>query len=237
MKKIFLVGIVLSLIGSFIYLITLDTHISESEEITEKQIDTVRFVCSDSRHIIASFYVDKVELTLSDRRYMSLPQVVSGSGARYANEDDTFVFWNKGDTAFVEEFGGMTFKDCIIQKEIQTENNTATTSVKINVGISNPASSNCAKVGGILAIQKRGDGAEYGLCTFEDNRGCEEWALLRGDCPVGGRRITGYDTIEQKYCAWSGGQTLAAANPTCAFKNGKVCLASDFYNGTCSSEQ
>jgi membrane-bound inhibitor of C-type lysozyme len=25
------------------------------------------------------------------------------SGARYANKDETFVFWNKGDTAFVTE--------------------------------------------------------------------------------------------------------------------------------------
>ena len=39
------------------------------------------------------------------------PQV----GARYANADESFVFWNKGDTAFVTEGAAdtMTFKDCV----------------------------------------------------------------------------------------------------------------------------
>ena len=32
-----------------------------------------------------------------------VPQAMSASGARYANKDETFVFWNKGDTAFVTE--------------------------------------------------------------------------------------------------------------------------------------
>ncbi|MCR4406900.1 MAG: DUF333 domain-containing protein [Anaerolineae bacterium] len=57
--------------------------------------------------------------------------------------------------------------------------------------IANPASENCIKQGGTLMIQKRGDGGEYGVCVFEDNRQCEEWAMLRGDCPVGGIKITG----------------------------------------------
>ncbi|MBP6949129.1 MAG: DUF333 domain-containing protein [Candidatus Pacebacteria bacterium] len=244
MKKIFLIGIVVSLIVSFMYLLTLNTQTQEPKEIIVNPINTVKFVCSESKYILASFYSEKVDVTLSDRRYLSLTQVMSGSGARYANTDETFVFWNKGDTAFIEEFGGITFKDCAIQKEEIKENivkNNATTSqsthVNTNVGISNPASTNCEKVGGILAIQKRGDGGEYSLCTFEDNRACEEWALLRGECPVGGRKITGYDTIEQKYCVWLGGQTLASEKATCAFKNGKVCLALDFYNGTCTKEQ
>jgi hypothetical protein len=44
----------------------------------------------------ATFYADKVELMLSDGRSLSLPQVMSASGARYANKDESFVFWNKG---------------------------------------------------------------------------------------------------------------------------------------------
>jgi len=59
-----------------------------------------------------------VDLKLSDGRALKLPQVISGSGARYANEDESFVFWNKGDTAFVTEGadGKMTFKDCVAAK-------------------------------------------------------------------------------------------------------------------------
>lgn len=75
----------------------------------------------------------------------------------------------------------------------------------------------------------------FGLLSFEDNRACEEWSLYRGDCPVGGMRTSGYDTIDQKYCAWSGGQTLATANSICTFKNGSKCSTASYYNGTCAA--
>lgn len=100
--------------------------------------------------------------------------------------------------------------------------------------LANPASVNCKNVGGNLVIQKRGDGGEYGLCYFEDNRACEEWALFRGDCPVGGVKTTGFDTVDQNYCAWSGGQTFAVPNSVCTFKDNSTCPTLAFYNGTCS---
>ncbi len=100
-------------------------------------------------------------------------------------------------------------------------------------GLANPASVNCKKVGGTTVIQTRGDGGQYGLCQFQDNYACEEWALLRGNCPKGGVRTTGFDTIEQKYCAWVGGQTLAIKNAKCTFSDGTVCSDEAVYNGTC----
>lgn len=44
-----------------------------------------------------------VALTLSDGRDMTLAQTISASGIRYANADESFVFWNKGDGALVLE--------------------------------------------------------------------------------------------------------------------------------------
>jgi membrane-bound inhibitor of C-type lysozyme len=42
---------------------------------------------------------------------------LSGSGARYANSDETFVFWNKGDTAFITEGNGKeTYSGCVVAK-------------------------------------------------------------------------------------------------------------------------
>ncbi len=82
-------------------------------------------------------------------------------------------------------------------------------------------------------MQQRGDGGEYGLCNFEDAYACEEWALMRGDCPVEGVKTTGFDTVAQKYCAWVGGHTLAEPNAKCTFKDGKVCLNDDLYSGKC----
>ena len=41
-----------------------------------------------------------------------MPAVVSGLGARYANVDEIFFYWNKGDKAFIEERGRTTFDGC-----------------------------------------------------------------------------------------------------------------------------
>ncbi|MEZ7821184.1 MAG: DUF333 domain-containing protein [Patescibacteria group bacterium] len=103
-----------------------------------------------------------------------------------------------------------------------------------NTQIANPASTNCKDVGGVLEIRKNKAGAEYGLCMFEENRACEEWALFRGDCPVGGRKITGFDTDAQKYCAYLGGDTLAEENAKCTFKDGSICDDEKLFNGECS---
>ena len=57
----------------------------------------------------------RVDLILSDGRTLSVPQAMSASGARYATADESFVFWNKGDTAFVTEGdpNQQTFANCI----------------------------------------------------------------------------------------------------------------------------
>jgi len=60
----------------------------------------------------------------------------------------------------------------------------------IGAEIVNPASENCLKQGGMLNIEQRGDLGSIGVCYFEDNRQCEEWALLNGACPVGGLKVT-----------------------------------------------
>lgn len=107
-------------------------------------------------------------------------------------------------------------------------------------GMANPASQNCIAQGGALTIERRGDGGEYGLCTFEDNRQCEEWALQRGNCPTGGIKVTGYDTPAARYCAITGGEYQAAATGaakqeggTCTFKNGQSCAAAAYFAGSC----
>jgi putative hemolysin len=107
--------------------------------------------------------------------------------------------------------------------------------------MANPASENCTKQGGQLVIQTLGDGGQYGVCLFEDNRQCEEWALLHGDCPVGGLKITGYTTPAAQYCAITGGTyaitsggNTANETGTCTFKDGTTCDVNDYYNGKCA---
>lgn len=78
-----------------------------------------RFACSSGRSIDATF-VDgtnsHVQLRLSDGRTLTVPQGLSASGARYANADGSFVFWNKGDTAFIEEAGKTTYDGCTTKR-------------------------------------------------------------------------------------------------------------------------
>ena len=79
---------------------------------------TAKFACHAGKTIVAIFYPDSVELKLSDGRSFKIPQAMSGSGARYANADESFVFWNKGDTAFISEgkANKETYSGCVIAK-------------------------------------------------------------------------------------------------------------------------
>lgn len=119
------------------------------------------------------------------------------------------------------------------QPAANTQNQAAQTATteNQNTGLANPASVNCADKGGTLVIEKRGDGGEYGICFFEDNRQCEEWALFRGECPAGGRKITGYENQEQIYCAITGGE-VDMAKGVCV-KDNQSCEFTKYYNGTC----
>lgn len=85
----------------------------------EPRTINARFTCDAGKTVAAVFHdapQSSVELTLSDGRELTLPQTLSGSGARYANGDESFVFWNKGDTAFIEENGKTTYNGCIAKK-------------------------------------------------------------------------------------------------------------------------
>lgn len=111
------------------------------------------------------------------------------------------------------------------------------------VGIANPASVNCAEQGGTLQVERRPDGGEFGVCYFEDNRQCEEWALMRGDCPVGGVKVTGYVTDAGRFCAISGGNYAVIVEGdalteegSCTLPGGVICDARAFWKGTCAAE-
>jgi membrane-bound inhibitor of C-type lysozyme len=88
-----------------------------SGALAQEPISKVTYTCADDKGIEATYYPDKVDLVLSDGRTMSLPQTMSGSGIRYANADESFVFWSKGNTAFATEGDAdkPTFADCVEQ--------------------------------------------------------------------------------------------------------------------------
>jgi putative hemolysin len=106
--------------------------------------------------------------------------------------------------------------------------------------LANPASQNCVARGGTLRIDRRPDGGQFGVCVFTDNYQCEEWAMFRGECRVGGLRVTGYITPAARYCAITGGRYTVVAQSgaadeqgACTLPNGKACDADAYYAGTC----
>ena len=98
--------------------------------------------------------------------------------------------------------------------------------------LANPASQHCIHKGGKFFIEKHKNGGDYGICLFEDGRMCEEWALYRGECPVGGRKTTGYLTSEGKFCALEGGDVLGNEE-RCHMPSGNNCSSLDVYEGRC----
>lgn len=79
------------------------------------------FVCEGGDVMQATFYNGKnssVDLIINDAEQITLLQATSASGARYVNNDESFVFWNKGDSAFVSIVAnGTTTNDMCVTKE------------------------------------------------------------------------------------------------------------------------
>lgn len=106
--------------------------------------------------------------------------------------------------------------------------------------LANPASVNCTRQGGALTIERRPHGGEFGVCVFADNYQCEEWALLRGECPKTGLRVTGFATPAGRYCAITGGRYSVVSAPgaipeqgICTLSSRTSCPADAYYAGTC----
>lgn len=86
---------------------------------TSNQIIKVLYACNGGKTIDAAYYegtvvpplvpgqppvlTGSVGLKLSDGRTLTLPQTISADGVRYANSDESFIFWGKGDGALVLE--------------------------------------------------------------------------------------------------------------------------------------
>jgi putative hemolysin len=67
------------------------------------------------------------------------------------------------------------------------------------------AAQNCETLGGKRRMERGPDG-EIAVCVFPNNRQCEEWALLLGDCARGGIEVSGYATTSERHCAIRGGR-------------------------------
>jgi membrane-bound inhibitor of C-type lysozyme len=104
----------------------------------QSQVGKTSYACDEGKTIVATYYQGEAStapassstpptpngsaaLVLSDGRSMTLPQTISGSGIRYANADESVVFWSKGNTAFITEGTdqSQTFSNCIATSNIE----------------------------------------------------------------------------------------------------------------------
>ena len=76
-------------------------------------INSVSYKCDTSKTIEAVFTGNTVNLSLSDGRSENLLQSISADGGRYTNSDESFVFWSKGNGAFITEGTKTTFNNCV----------------------------------------------------------------------------------------------------------------------------
>jgi putative hemolysin len=72
------------------------------------------------------------------------------------------------------------------------------------IGLANPSSVNCVNKGGHIQMEKAEGGGTYGVCVFKDNKQCEEWALFREECPLGGVEVGGLPK-KVRHCVIRGG--------------------------------
>lgn len=85
-------------------------HILPSQNI----LASVVYSCDAGRSISATYYEEAVEISLDGGSSVTLPQTISASGARYANPDESFIFWNKGNEALImrDNVMDLTYSNC-----------------------------------------------------------------------------------------------------------------------------
>lgn len=92
--------------------------VSDSEYTKLTFIATVGYLCDKGKTITTSYYKDgavgKVRVSLDGGEPLTLKQTIAASGIRYGTDDESFVFWSKGDSALImrENSMDMTYTNC-----------------------------------------------------------------------------------------------------------------------------
>ena len=130
----------------------------------------------------------------------------------------------------------------------QTPQQVAPTATLDTITIANPASAYCEAQGFKLEIRTAQDGTQYGVCMFEDDTECEEWAYYRGECKPGDMDVAPAPTASpagianpaSAYCVEQGGTSeIRTAEDgsqygVCSFPDGSECEEWTFFRGECT---
>jgi hypothetical protein len=140
MKKIYIICIIVAVVGLGVWYAFSRMNDSEfvqeppkgnGEETGSSLVASAKYICAGGKTIRADFYQGAasssasngepptpsglVHLTLNDGTSMSLAQTISADGIRYANPDESFIFWSKGNGAVVlQENREKDYMNCIV---------------------------------------------------------------------------------------------------------------------------
>jgi membrane-bound inhibitor of C-type lysozyme len=121
-NKNIIVSIAIIVVAVLAVIYLLGRHVTPPGMVQNDTMDannpSFTFACPSGQSVTATFHIPEdatVDLALSDGRRMSLPHAMSADGARYANADESFVFWNRGMSAFIEENGAVTYENCVAE--------------------------------------------------------------------------------------------------------------------------
>lgn len=162
-------------------------------------IAQVTYICNGGKTIEAVFYKGEskpvepgqppipsgsVKIVLSDGRNFDLPQTISADGGRYANSDESFIFWSKGDGALMLENNvEKNYTGCFTQvKEgirVNSPNGGETWSKGQKVQISWSAAKEIKSVNIRLVISGNEDSQNFNAAIASDisNIGNYEWTV------------------------------------------------------------
>ncbi|MES2223629.1 MAG: MliC family protein [Patescibacteria group bacterium] len=134
MKKNILIILALFILVALFWVVeeSKNTEVSVPTTSNSKQVskDTVIYTCDSGNTVVAAYHegevVDvkpgempvptgSVDVSLNAADAITLKQTISGSGVRYVNSDESFVFWNKGNEAIIMRGNAMDldYKNCV----------------------------------------------------------------------------------------------------------------------------
>ena len=130
----------------------------------------------------------------------------------------------------------------------QTPQPVPATATLDTITIDNPAAAYCEEQGFKLEIRTAQDGSQYGVCLFEDNTECEEWAYYRGECKPGDMDAAppptatpaGIANPASTYCVEQDGTSEirtaedGSQYSVCSFPDGGECEEWAFFRGECT---
>ncbi len=124
-KKIISWILVLGVILFAVFALTRYKKDTAQDQATPEIESTAVFMSEDGKTVPAIFYDGVVMFNIEGLGDTVLPQTISGSGARYANEDESIVFWNKGDDLTITQNGVDIFVGTVYDKSSKEDSDSS----------------------------------------------------------------------------------------------------------------